>query len=118
MLLAAILLWCAFPYQFYRGLCKDGQGRGIPMQNISVHFRETLNPHDVVNDAIHNFSRVYQQYAIQDDLSDSDNIDKTSSSTPTKRHSFDYSSKYSSREKNANNEKAILLVESDEDEIL
>lgn len=117
MLLAAILLWCAFPYQYYRGLCKDSQGRGIPMQNISVHFRETLNPHDVVNDAIHNFSRVYQQYAIQDDLSDSDNIDKTSS-TPTKRHNLDYSSKYSSREKNANNEKAILLVESDEDEIL
>lgn len=42
------------------------------MQNISSHFKDTLNPHDVVNDAIHNFSRTYQHYAIQGDLSEQD----------------------------------------------
>ena len=70
MLIAAFLLRFAFPYKFYMDLRKDDQGRGIPMKKITSHFKDTLNPHDVVDDAIHNFSRVYQKYAQQGDLSE------------------------------------------------
>ena len=35
------------------------------MTQIGSHFKDTLNPQDVVSDAIHNFSRVYQDYAQQ-----------------------------------------------------
>ena len=34
------------------------------------HFKDTINSHDVVDDAIHNFSRVYQKYTQQGDLSE------------------------------------------------
>ena len=61
MLLAAILLQFAFPYSGYR----DRREKGVQMQQIGSHFKDTLNPQDVVSDAIHNFSRVYQQYAQQ-----------------------------------------------------
>ena len=45
-----------------------GQGRGIPMQKIAVHLKDTINHHDVVNDAIQNFSMVYQKYARQEQV--------------------------------------------------
>lgn len=61
MLLAAILLQFAFPYRGYR----DRKEKGIQLQQIGSHFKDTLNPQDVVSDAIHNFSRVYQEYAQQ-----------------------------------------------------
>lgn len=35
------------------------------MQSISSGLKETMNPHDMVQDAIHNFSPTYQQYAQQ-----------------------------------------------------
>lgn len=84
MLGGAVLLWFAFPYKTYQDRRKDPQGRGIPMQNISSHLKDTLNPHDVVNDAIHNFSRTYQHYAIQGDLSERDK-DGGSASDGSKR---------------------------------
>ena len=129
MFAAAMLLFFAFPYSFYRNLCKDTNGRGIPMQDISSHFRQTLNPHDVVTDAIHNFSRVYQQYAIQEDLSDkSDDDEKNSHEVPSTSipvpattsgglslKGLNFGRKRSSP---VSQEKATLLVESDEDEIL
>ena len=40
------------------------------MKKITNNFKETLNPHDVVNDVMHNFSHVYQKYAQQGDMSD------------------------------------------------
>ena len=125
MFLAALMLFFAFPYSYYQSLCKDPQGRGIPMTSISSHFRDTLNPHDVVNDAIHNFSRVYQQYAIQEDLSESDD-DKKFSRSPTSPTSGGigvslYAFKKSPLRKKGGSdggqEKTVLLVESDEDEI-
>ena len=61
MLLAAILLRFSFPYSIYR----DRKEKGIKMVQIGSHFKDTLNPKDVVSDAIHNFSRVYQDYAQQ-----------------------------------------------------
>ena len=130
MLAAAILLWFAFPYRLYQDLRKDGQGRGIPMQNISSHFRDTLNPHDVVNDAIHNFSRVYQQYAIQGDLSEQDKDNSSdekrsqdgnvpsSSSTCSNKSGMSFSLSRKKKSEDQNYERVILLVESDEDEIL
>ena len=137
MLFAAVLLRFAFPYKPYMDLRKDDQGRGVPMKKITSHFRDTLNPHDVVDDAIHNFSRVYQKYAQQGDLSE-DDIDHgtpegTSNSRSTlslsnsdedntglKKHSPSLVQKMVSATKgfSSSSERRTLLVESDEDEIL
>lgn len=120
------MLFFAFPYSYYQSLCKDPQGRGIPMTSISSHFRDTLNPHDVVNDAIHNFSRVYQTYAIQEDLSDHSEEERkghlpTSPSSTGGIGVSSYAFKKSGLGRrggsNEGQEKAVLLVESDEDEI-
>ena len=35
------------------------------MKSISSSLKETMNPHDIVQDAIHNFSPAYQQYTQQ-----------------------------------------------------
>ncbi len=141
---AAILLWFAFPYKAYQELRKDPQGRGIPMQNISSHFKDTLNPHDVVNDAIHNFSRTYQHYAIQGDLSEQDqdggnNSDgskqsqtsgeenktpshssgtSTNNVTPVGKLSFQNLSLRKKSKDDNSFERMTLLIDSDEEEIL
>jgi hypothetical protein len=70
MLFAAILLRFAFPYSPYMELRKDGMGRGVPVKRVADNFKDTLNPGDIVDDAIYNFSRVYQQYAQQGDASE------------------------------------------------
>ncbi|KAG2455560.1 T184A protein, partial [Polypterus senegalus] len=41
------------------------QGNSAPMQSISCGLKETMNPNDMVQDAIHNFSPAYQQYTQQ-----------------------------------------------------
>ena len=137
---AAVLLWFAFPYKMYQELRKDTKGRGIPMQNISSHFKDTLNPHDVVNDAIHNFSRTYQHYAIQGDLdkdghnSDEGKQSQTSEEEQTVPHSSGNNSNVSPAGKlslqnlglrkktkdngSRNDERMTLLIDSDEEEIL
>ncbi len=112
------------------------------MKKITRHFKDTINPHDVVDDAIHNFSRVYQQYAEQGDLSDNEVEGKLRTEKPPnsvglqqgetisdedlrppktppggKKLAMFMSS--SSRKKSADGfEKVTLLVESDEDDIL
>ena len=137
MLFAAVLLRFAFPYKPYMDLRKDDQGRGVPMKKITSHFRDTLNPHDVVDDAIHNFSRVYQKYAQQGDLSEDEmehgTLDGgTSNSRSTlslsnsdedngmKKHSPNLVQKMVSGTKgfSSSSERRTLLLESDEDEIL
>lgn len=70
MLFAAILLRFAFPYRPYMERRKDGLGRGVPVKKVADNFRNTLNPGDIVDDAIHNFSRVYQKYTQQGDASE------------------------------------------------
>lgn len=89
MLCAAIALRYAFPYQVYaQGCMNDPNGRSVTMQSISsslkvrreerenvdvemffVNFnkfafrlQETMNPKDIMTDAIHNFHPQYQQY--------------------------------------------------------
>ena len=116
------------------------------MKKITSHFKDTINPHDVVDDAIHNFSRVYQQYAQQGDLSDEEASKGTSKApgsvglpqeetisnsdedfrplkTPPLSSSGRTFAKFmpsSSRKKDLGDgfEKVTLLVESDEDDIL
>ena len=40
----------------------DTHGRSVTMQSISSSLKETMNPRDIMNDAIHNFHPNYQQY--------------------------------------------------------
>ena len=64
MCIAALLLRFAFPYTVYRHQRKlDEKGQGIALKSISKNLRQTVNPQDIVQDAIHNFSPAYQQYA-------------------------------------------------------
>ncbi|XP_066600351.1 transmembrane protein 184B isoform X2 [Prorops nasuta] len=63
MLFAAIALRYAFPYQIYSAGCvTDSRGRSVTMQSISSSLKETMNPKDIMTDAIHNFHPQYQQY--------------------------------------------------------
>ncbi|XP_063702651.1 transmembrane protein 184B isoform X2 [Culicoides brevitarsis] len=63
MLFAAIALRYAFPYQVYAQCgMTDAQGRSVTMQSISSSLKETMNPKDIMTDAIHNFHPQYQQY--------------------------------------------------------
>ena len=67
MLFAAIALRYAFPVSVYMGQCGGGAGeagldRSVTMGSISSSLRETMNPRDIMTDAIHNFHPQYQQY--------------------------------------------------------
>ncbi|XP_059496429.1 transmembrane protein 184B isoform X1 [Stegostoma tigrinum] len=75
MFFAAIALRYAFTYKVYADKRIDSQvlaygpyGRCAPMKSISSSLKETMNPHDIVQDAIHNFSPAYQQYTQQSTL--------------------------------------------------
>lgn len=143
MFFAAVLLRFAFPYKFYMDLRKDDQGRGIPMKKITSHLGDTLNPHDVVDDAIHNFSRVYQKYAQQGDLSedgisggeggettgigqtgtgtnsDEEDINKKGFSFPSPTNKLAKFIPSATKRKSRDGfERVTLLVESDEDEVI
>lgn len=37
-------------------------GRPVTLQSISSSLKETMNPKDIMQDAIHNFHPQYQQY--------------------------------------------------------
>ena len=64
MFFAAVALRFAFPHSRYLNQRKRNEkGQAVALQSISSNFRQTLNPKDIVTDAIHNFSRSYQQYA-------------------------------------------------------
>lgn len=63
MFFAAVALKYAFPYQIYAQICStDSRGRSVTMQSISSSLKETMNPKDIMTDAIHNFHPQYQQY--------------------------------------------------------
>ncbi|XP_038612377.1 transmembrane protein 184B isoform X1 [Tachyglossus aculeatus] len=75
MFFAALALRHAFTYKVYADKQLDAQvptygpyGRCAPMKSISSSLKETMNPHDIVQDAIHNFSPAYQQYTQQSTL--------------------------------------------------
>ncbi|XP_013775847.1 transmembrane protein 184B-like [Limulus polyphemus] len=63
MFFASLALRYAFPYQVYmQNYQQESQGRSVTMQSISSSLKETMNPKDIMNDAIHNFHPQYQQY--------------------------------------------------------
>uniref|UniRef100_A0A8C7PWK5 Transmembrane protein 184a n=1 Tax=Oncorhynchus mykiss TaxID=8022 RepID=A0A8C7PWK5_ONCMY len=68
MFFAAIALRYAFTCTVYQEKKNDLPGTHdniAPMQSISSGLKETMNPGDMVQDAIHNFSPAYQQYTQQ-----------------------------------------------------
>lgn len=66
MFFAAIALRYAFTCTVYQEKKNDVPADNIPpMQSISSGLKETINPGDMVQDAIHNFSPAYQQYTQQ-----------------------------------------------------
>ncbi|XP_020838253.1 transmembrane protein 184B isoform X1 [Phascolarctos cinereus] len=75
MFFASLALRHAFTYQVYADKRLNAQvpaygpyGRCAPMKSISSSLKETMSPHDIVQDAIHNFSPAYQQYTQQSTL--------------------------------------------------
>ncbi|XP_069036871.1 transmembrane protein 184A [Lepisosteus oculatus] len=65
MFFAAIALRYAFTCRVYQEKKSDTPDNIAPMQSISSGLKETINPNDMVQDAIHNFSPAYQQYTQQ-----------------------------------------------------
>lgn len=66
MFFAAILMKFAFPISNYMtagsGTGGASTGRNVTMQSISSTLRETMNPRDIMTDALHNFHPQYSQY--------------------------------------------------------
>lgn len=65
MFFAAIALRFAFPYDLYAQQETVTHGRTVSLQSISSNLKETMNPKDIMADAIHNFHPQYQQYTQQ-----------------------------------------------------
>ena len=62
MFFAAILMKFAFPISTYMSTNNTNGGRNVTMQSISSTLRETMNPRDIMTDALHNFHPQYSQY--------------------------------------------------------
>ncbi|OWA53868.1 Transmembrane protein 184B [Hypsibius exemplaris] len=60
MFFASIALRFAFPYDIYTQ--GPSGGTSVSLHSISSSLKETINPRDIMRDAIHNFSPQYQQY--------------------------------------------------------
>jgi hypothetical protein len=65
MFFASIALRFAFPHTVYSISETTTTGRTVSLQSISSSLKETMNPKDIMNDAIHNFHPQYQQYTQQ-----------------------------------------------------
>jgi hypothetical protein len=66
MLFAAIALRFAFTHSIYaQEQPVTTQGRTVSLQSISSNLKETMNPRDIMTDAVHNFHPHYQQYTQQ-----------------------------------------------------
>ncbi|KAL3981784.1 Organic solute transporter Ostalpha family protein [Acanthocheilonema viteae] len=66
MFFAAVALKYAFSISAYidpsTGMNGSVGGRPVTLQSISSSLKETMNPKDIMQDAIHNFHPQYQQY--------------------------------------------------------
>lgn len=60
MFVASLALRYAFPYDIYAQGAAGGHA--VSLHSISSSLKETINPRDIMRDAIHNFSPQYQQY--------------------------------------------------------
>ncbi|KAM9780646.1 transmembrane protein 184A [Neosynchiropus ocellatus] len=65
MFFAAVALRYAFTCDVYQEKKNEVPENIPPMHSISSGLKETINPGDMVQDAIHNFSPAYQQYTMQ-----------------------------------------------------
>ncbi|CDQ96924.1 unnamed protein product [Oncorhynchus mykiss] len=99
MFFAAVALRHAFTYKVYMDKRLDSYGRCAPMKSISSSLKETMNPGDMVQDAIHNFSPAYQQYTQQSTL-------EQRGGAPVSRSHSNLSTR--------DNEKTLLLSSDDE----
>lgn len=48
--------------QFFLVNNESGEPKPMTLQSISSSLRETMNPKDIMQDALHNFHPQYQQY--------------------------------------------------------
>uniref|UniRef100_A0A8C5QZG2 Transmembrane protein 184A n=1 Tax=Leptobrachium leishanense TaxID=445787 RepID=A0A8C5QZG2_9ANUR len=109
MLFAAIALRYAFTSQVYREKKENSAAANAPpMQSISSGLKETISPHDIVQDAIHNFSPAYQQYT-QQSMQDSER-----KAHDQNGHGGISSSTGHSNKKRKQNEKMMLIISDDE----
>ncbi|XP_073411269.1 transmembrane protein 184A [Dendrobates tinctorius] len=106
MLFAAIALRYAFTCQVYQEKTENSTANVAPMQSISSGLKETMSPHDIVQDAIHNFSPTYQQYT-QQSMQDMERKaqGQNGHTVATNGHSS---------KKRKQNEKMMLIVSDDE----
>lgn len=70
MLFAAIAFRYAFPFEIY--CYSSNRQSSVTMQSISNSLKETVNPRDIMTDAIHNFHPQYQQYTQYNSANDGD----------------------------------------------
>jgi len=70
MLFASIAFRYAFPYEIY--CYNSNRQSSVTMQSISNSLKETVNPRDIMTDAIHNFHPQYQQYTQYNPSADGD----------------------------------------------
>ncbi|XP_053550979.1 transmembrane protein 184A isoform X2 [Bombina bombina] len=109
MLFAAIALRYAFTCQVYREKKENSTAASVaPMQSISSGLKETMSPHDIVQDAIHNFSPTYQQYT-QQSMQDAEQKTQGQNGQSTAKASNGHTSK-----KKKQNEKMMLIISDDE----
>lgn len=62
MFFAAIGFWFAFTYKPYIHNPSAMNNHTVSLQSISSNLKETINPKDIVVDALHNFHPSYQEY--------------------------------------------------------
>lgn len=70
MFFAAIAFRYAFPFEIY--CYSSNRQSSVTMQSISNSLKETVNPRDIMTDAIHNFHPQYQQYTQYNSTLDGD----------------------------------------------
>ncbi|XP_041085994.1 transmembrane protein 184B-like [Polyodon spathula] len=105
MFFAAIALRHAFTYNVYQEKKNELSGNNAPMQNISSGLKETMNPNDMVQDAIHNFSPAYQQYTQQS----TQDVTATSQNGRPGQHRNGHKTKRPKK-----NDKLVLITSDDE----
>merc|ERR1719500_1350024 len=112
----------AFPISTYLSTNNTTGGRNVTMQSISSTLRETMNPRDIMTDALHNFHPQYTQYSSDNKRfqgppagqpSEQQNNNMNVAPVPVPTNPIDISDtgdqeKVKSR-KTKNNEKALLL---------
>merc|ERR1711976_845220 len=118
MFFAAIALRYAFPISVYvtEGVINGSAGRSVTMQSISSSLKETMNPRDIMTDAIHNFHPQYQQYTQYS--SDNRRLQATNPNAATAAPSGDQGSQLSSQQnpvQNSQHQNGVLLKASQKD---